>query len=63
MSEIIEFPKWVYPSGGPQDSYADGEAPVLVNDAEEEAAIIKPSKPRGKKTVPAAADASADAEV
>ena len=36
---MIEYPKWVYFTDGPQESYADGFAPVLVNSAEEEAAL------------------------
>jgi hypothetical protein len=34
-----EYPKWVYFTDGPQESYADGLAPVVVNSAEEEAAL------------------------
>lgn len=34
-----EFPKWVYFTDGPQESYAEGMAPVLVQNADEEAAL------------------------
>jgi len=34
-----EFPKWVYLTDGPQESYAEGTAPVLVNNAEQEKAL------------------------
>jgi hypothetical protein len=36
---MIEFPKWVYFTDGPQESYAAGFAPVLVESAEDEAAL------------------------
>ena len=34
-----EYPKWVYLTDGPQESYAEGMAPVLVQNAEDEAAL------------------------
>lgn len=33
---MIEYPKWVYRTDGPQESYPDGLAPVLVQSREEE---------------------------
>ena len=33
-----EFPKWVYPAGV-KESFAEGEAPFVVQDADEEAAL------------------------
>jgi hypothetical protein len=38
---MIEFPKWVYFTDGPQESYAEGFAPVLVESAEDEAALTE----------------------
>jgi hypothetical protein len=38
---MIEFPKWVYFTDGPQESYAAGFAPVLVESAEDEAALTE----------------------
>jgi hypothetical protein len=38
---MIEFPKWVYFTDGPQESYAAGLAPVLVDSAEDEAALAE----------------------
>jgi len=34
-----EYPKYVYLTDGPQESYAEGMAPVLVQNAQEEAAL------------------------
>lgn len=36
---MIEYPKWVYRTDGPQESYPDGLAPVLVQSREEEDAL------------------------
>jgi hypothetical protein len=38
---MIEFPKWVYFTDGPQESYAPGFSPVLVASAEDEAALTE----------------------
>ena len=38
---MVEYPKWVYFTDGPQESYAEGFAPVLVETAEDEAALTE----------------------
>lgn len=38
---MIEYPKWVYRTDGPQESYPDGLAPVLVQSREEEDALTE----------------------
>lgn len=35
----MEYPKWVYLTDGPQESYPEGQEPVLVQNAEEEAEV------------------------
>lgn len=35
-NEFQEYPKWVYFTDGPQDSYESGKEPVLVEDAKAE---------------------------
>ena len=35
-----EFPKWVYRTDGPQESYKPGTEPVLVQDADKEATVL-----------------------
>lgn len=43
-----EYPKWIYPSGI-LESYKAGQEPVLVQNADEEAALSKePAKRRGR---------------
>lgn len=34
-----EYPKWIYFTDGPQEFYADGMEPVLVQSREEEEAL------------------------
>jgi len=46
---IQEFPKWIYPAGGPAESYAPGDEPVLVQDADEEKAFLAQSKRSRRK--------------
>lgn len=42
--EFQEYPKWVYLTDGPQESYAPGMEPVLVQDAKEERKLKKSAK-------------------
>lgn len=39
-----DYPKWVYLTDGPQESYAEGMAPVLC-DNEEQEALLKERSP------------------
>lgn len=51
MDEIYthqDYPKWVYRTDGPQESYEEGTEPVLVQSEEEEAAL-KPKRGRKPK--------------
>jgi hypothetical protein len=48
--EYQEYPKWVYLTDGPQESYEPGKEPVLVEDAKAErkakkVAAAEPDKP------------------
>lgn len=44
---MIEYPKWVYFTDGPQETYPAGLAPVLVQSREEEDAL-KPADAHDK---------------
>ena len=44
MSEFIEYPKWVYLTDGPQESYEPGMEPVLCEDAKAERKLKKAAK-------------------
>jgi hypothetical protein len=38
--KMFEYPKWVYFTDGPQESYAPDMAPVLVQSQDEEDALL-----------------------
>ena len=42
---MFEYPKWVYRTDGPQESYPAGMAPVLVQSREEEDALTAGDAP------------------
>lgn len=51
-----EFPKWVYRTDGPQETYEPGTEPVIVETAEEEAALtgVAPDVPARRGRPPKA---------
>lgn len=44
--EIVRYPKWVYPGGKPEHSSPkkEGHNGILVNNKEEEDAVLNPGK-------------------
>lgn len=50
-----EYPKWVYPAGV-KESYEPGEEPSLVQNGDEEAALIRTEEPK-KRGRPAKVEA------